>query len=514
MTCRGNFQNQLASIMDVLAKAAVAEISKLVDDSNAVLRFEVSRNQSENEVLKRKLQVMETELRTARVRLKAKKCPSPIDEDLHRWTNSWTDGPVLVGEHSPEQSVCNDHKFPDMHEEHPAQTQIKEEKCDEELWSQTQGSVKFETNITESLALEQQIYGGTLNDQHSSDPEHNHSQFTYAQEPNTRDTHSSSQNTHALIGQDSNMHALYIQESNSQLIHTQNPSTNFKDSEELSKHLTHGENPLEAEEQTRTVCCAEDLGQLELELKAEQQEDCMAQRVARVGCEYVSENQEKLQMPYESGMGQRDSQLWDSVGNGDMEHIFHEYHGGMDQIYPTSSHITESRARSEADGATSCRGGPSVETLSVPPRKNGSTVHVARSGTEMQRPHGAQSSHRTSLSDNQIFICTTCGKSFSRLPYLRIHRRSHTGERPFTCSVCGKRFQCSSHLTIHLRTHTGERPYACGTCGKRFTQQSSLKTHQSVHSGERPYGCSRCGKRFALLHHLKRHSSTHSISCM
>lgn len=53
------FQTQLSSIMEVLVKAAVAEISKLVDDKCAFLHLELSRKQSENEMLKRKLMMME-----------------------------------------------------------------------------------------------------------------------------------------------------------------------------------------------------------------------------------------------------------------------------------------------------------------------------------------------------------------------------------------------------------------------------------------------------------------------
>ncbi|KAG7455339.1 hypothetical protein MATL_G00255590 [Megalops atlanticus] len=53
------FHSQLTSIMEVLAKAAVAEICKIVDDGYAVLRLEISRSEKENQTLKRKLQMLE-----------------------------------------------------------------------------------------------------------------------------------------------------------------------------------------------------------------------------------------------------------------------------------------------------------------------------------------------------------------------------------------------------------------------------------------------------------------------
>ncbi|KAJ8332575.1 hypothetical protein SKAU_G00423640 [Synaphobranchus kaupii] len=59
---------KMASIMDVLTKTAIAEITKLVDDGSAVLRLEMCRSQRENEALKRKLGLllMERELGAAR----------------------------------------------------------------------------------------------------------------------------------------------------------------------------------------------------------------------------------------------------------------------------------------------------------------------------------------------------------------------------------------------------------------------------------------------------------------
>ncbi|KAA8587782.1 hypothetical protein FQN60_016644, partial [Etheostoma spectabile] len=66
------FQSQLLSVMEVLAKAAVAEITRRVDDSCAVLRLEVSRSRRDIELLKRKSEAMEAELRRSRMRARRK----------------------------------------------------------------------------------------------------------------------------------------------------------------------------------------------------------------------------------------------------------------------------------------------------------------------------------------------------------------------------------------------------------------------------------------------------------
>lgn len=56
---------QIASIMEVLANAAVSEICKVVDDGYAVLRLEISKSQDEIDSLKKKLHM--TRLRCRRV---------------------------------------------------------------------------------------------------------------------------------------------------------------------------------------------------------------------------------------------------------------------------------------------------------------------------------------------------------------------------------------------------------------------------------------------------------------
>uniref|UniRef100_A0A8C7NSS4 C2H2-type domain-containing protein n=1 Tax=Oncorhynchus mykiss TaxID=8022 RepID=A0A8C7NSS4_ONCMY len=56
-----------ASIMEVLANAAVAEVCKLVDDDYAVFRLEITQSQKENSALRRKVQLLELKMVRERI---------------------------------------------------------------------------------------------------------------------------------------------------------------------------------------------------------------------------------------------------------------------------------------------------------------------------------------------------------------------------------------------------------------------------------------------------------------
>ncbi|XP_056386987.1 zinc finger protein 271-like isoform X2 [Hyla sarda] len=84
--------------------------------------------------------------------------------------------------------------------------------------------------------------------------------------------------------------------------------------------------------------------------------------------------------------------------------------------------------------------------------------------------------------DQQLFLCSECGKCFNLKSGLMAHQKIHAGVTPFSCSECGKCFTRKSPLTMHMKTHTGERPFSCSECGKGFIQRSDLLRHHRIHT--------------------------------
>lgn len=71
MLSSGTLRAQIASIIDVLAKAAVAEIAKVVEDGMVLLRLEMVQRDREIDKLKSTIDVLHSELRTAQQRTTA-----------------------------------------------------------------------------------------------------------------------------------------------------------------------------------------------------------------------------------------------------------------------------------------------------------------------------------------------------------------------------------------------------------------------------------------------------------
>ncbi|XP_020501508.2 uncharacterized protein [Labrus bergylta] len=75
-SCSLNLESQLLSIMDVLVKAAVTEISQMFSENSATIRLHLSQSLKENEALRMRMKVMRSELFSLRLQTRTQRPPS------------------------------------------------------------------------------------------------------------------------------------------------------------------------------------------------------------------------------------------------------------------------------------------------------------------------------------------------------------------------------------------------------------------------------------------------------
>ncbi|KAM9789773.1 uncharacterized protein ACB057_012439 [Neosynchiropus ocellatus] len=418
------FQTQLSSIMEVLVKAAVAEISKLVDDKCAFLHLEISRKQSENEQLKRKLQLMEER-------------HAPQQRSFENYAEGGSDGGTCL---DPAGEV----KFPEL-EDATVSFTIKEESPDEALWisdSAEPGALQLHPP---GIAEESRPYQPDHRLGVAEPPQQKASGFSESfhsalQVGGLRLTVKTEKDVERSgFGQEGCQHAA-AKASNAL------PDFSLDDREnQLWSSIIEG-NELDAGYPDFSSVVDEYSGSYP-------DQPGVASGAAKPSCQRQSNGG------------------YDSEFPKDVQSSGFQPRPPADPCEPDRGMELHAEERLESEATAR-------EHVFKPSPRGYLCSLCGKSFARLTQFKMHQQTHKR----KRAFWCTVCGKNFQCLSHLSIHHRTHTGEKPYVCGECGKRFTQQSSLRVHQRTHSGERPYSCGQCGKTFILMHHLKRHRIIHT--------------------------------
>ncbi|XP_051983599.1 zinc finger protein 397-like [Xyrauchen texanus] len=474
------FQTQIASVMEVLANAAVAEICRLVEDSYAELQIEISQRQKENNLLKKKLKMTEIResfyRRAHKLRSASTTTTSAHDKVAERIVRvkvgslndecSDGEGSARSGEGSLQTKTLDQ----SIRDEEPDVLIIKEEKTDSIRCGQSDGEARIAENYKEDPQSINAGVFGTVN----------------------RDN---------FIDHNTNQHCR-------------------RESNGMQPDLPKDENP-------ELNVTDEDTHILRVESRKERCSDGEAEINLQSVTSYASWDSRRFE-----ATANNHSYTEAECNAGPSANQYFMYRGSADPTCSYASQI-DSNGLSVPDVDSHV---PLIDDAVGPEKvvisqselssytpcfsfKQSDTPQMHRKDKFMCKHCGKAFSQPSSLLLHQklharerAYNCTLCGKRFSHPSSLKRHQSIHMGEKPFRCLHCGKQFSDPSNLKKHVNVHTGEKPYGCSQCGKMFNQSSNLKTHMKIHTREKPFGCELCGKMFAYKYSLVKHQQRNCMS--
>ncbi|XP_074541739.1 uncharacterized protein LOC141802154 isoform X2 [Halichoeres trimaculatus] len=559
MSSRLAFQTQLASIMEVLANAAVAEICKLVDDDYAVVSLQMSQCQRENKALKRKLHLLELKMargnaerrlresamNSSRPRVQvtggdrlrqsasASTCPDggfQEQMDLVVWTDGAADrdAALIHSEHA-------ERKSPDVELVEPQANEVKGEKMEANISGvrvseEEVVSLIRDDGVVECVPSKAAGQGPGLHQQDAqSTPSVTQSQSTTAGSSSSRRRCSGSR---GVEDEEEDVVLVKVEEVEEVKVGAQN-QTGLSIQEGLVESST---------DDFRAALSFDESTQMSSNHLSDQQESGrgFSEPAAPESPSVMLVQPMASDAPTDPGQRSRNPPS-SEYSLFDLETFFTRWAPDSGSVStlggPACSFTNEDSAECEQDGViivekeaqrvgqppqgatVRLRGGPSpaAEPSRVQQtRAHGPSVSVPlRMQTSSSQPPWSRTSASRSAQFHQInritapSVSSTCRTS--EAPPARGSTSASISiniptEHPSSIVSHQNKSLGSSLLFSERR----RKSYVCRACGKAFSGQSNLEAHERVHTGEKPFRCDTCGKRFSEAGNLKKHQRVHT----